>query len=108
MGAIASQITSLTSAYSIVYSDADQWNQQGSASVAFVWGIHRGPVNSPHKYAENVSIWWRHHVFGIKFWLLHLMFISWIIIYNIMDKEVIHVYRIQVIDRFIHFDCKEL
>ena len=22
----------------------------GSASLAFVWGIHRGPVNSPHKW----------------------------------------------------------
>ena len=23
---------------------------QSSASLAFVWGIHRGPVNSPHKW----------------------------------------------------------
>ena len=50
MGAIASQITSLTIVYSIVYSDADQRNHQSSASLAFVWGIHRGPVNSPHKW----------------------------------------------------------
>ena len=50
MGAIASQITSLTIVYSIVYSDADQRKQQSSASLAFVWGIHRGPVNSPHKW----------------------------------------------------------
>ena len=34
----------------IVYSDADQRNRQSSASLAFVWGIHRGPVNSPHKW----------------------------------------------------------
>ena len=50
MGAIASQITSLTIVYSIVYSDADQRKHQSSASLTFVRGIHRGPVNSPHKW----------------------------------------------------------
>ena len=48
MGAIASQITSLTIVYPVVYSDADQRKHQSSASLAYVW-IHRGPVNSPHK-----------------------------------------------------------
>ena len=50
METIASQITSLTSVYSTVYSGADQSKHQSSASLAFVWGIHRGPVNSPHKW----------------------------------------------------------
>ena len=50
MDAIASQITSLTIVYSNVYSGADQSKHQSSASLAFVWGIHRGPVNSPHKW----------------------------------------------------------
>ena len=50
MGAIASQITSLTIVYSAVYSDADERKHQSSASLAFVRGIHRGPVNSPHKW----------------------------------------------------------
>ena len=50
MGAIESQITSLTIVYSTVYSDANQRKHQSSASLAFVWGIHRGPVNSPHKW----------------------------------------------------------
>ena len=50
MGGIASQITSLTIVYSTVYSGADQRKHQSSASLAFVWGIHRGPVNSPHKW----------------------------------------------------------
>ena len=50
MGAIASQITSLTVVYSTVYSDADQTKHQSSASLAFVRGNHRGPVNSPHKW----------------------------------------------------------
>ena len=50
MGAIASQMTSLMIVYSIVYSDADQRKHQSSASLAFVRGIHRWPVNSPHKW----------------------------------------------------------
>ena len=50
MGAIASQITSLTIAFSTVYSDADQRKHQSSASLACVRGIHRGLVNSPHKW----------------------------------------------------------
>ena len=50
MGVIASQITSLTIVYSTVYSDADQRKHQSSASLAFVRGIHRRPVNSPHKW----------------------------------------------------------
>ena len=49
MGTIASQITRLTIVYSTVYSDADQRKHQSSASLAFVRGIHRGPMNSPHK-----------------------------------------------------------
>ena len=50
MGSIAFQITSLTTVYSIVYSDADQRKHQSSASLAFVRGIHPGPVNSQHKW----------------------------------------------------------
>ena len=49
MGAMVSQITSLTIVYSTVYSGADQRKHQRSASLAFVRGIHRSPVNSPHK-----------------------------------------------------------
>ena len=50
MGAIASQITSLTIVYSTVYSGADQRKHQSSGALAFVRGIHRGPVNSLHKW----------------------------------------------------------
>ena len=50
MGAIASQITSITIVYSTVYSDTDQRKHQSSASLAFVQGIHRWPVNSSHKW----------------------------------------------------------
>ena len=41
MTTMASQITSLTVVGSTVYSDVDQRKHQSSASLAFVWGIHR-------------------------------------------------------------------
>ena len=50
MGKQASQITSLTIVYSTVSSGADQRKHQSSVSLAFVRGIHRGTVNSPHKW----------------------------------------------------------
>ena len=49
MGLMASQITGPTIIYSTVHSGADQRKHQSSASLAFVRGIHRWPVNSPHK-----------------------------------------------------------
>ena len=49
MSLMASQITSLTIVYSASYSGVDQRKHQSSASLAFVRGIHRGPVNSPDK-----------------------------------------------------------
>ena len=56
MGAIASQITSLTIVYSTVDSGADQSKHQSSASLAFVWGLHRGPGNYPHKWPVTRKI----------------------------------------------------
>ena len=49
MGSMASQITRLTIVYSSVYSGADQRKHHSPASLPFVWGIHRWPVNSPLK-----------------------------------------------------------
>ena len=49
MSAMASQITGVSIIYSNVCSGADQRKHQSSASLAFVRGIHRWPVNSPHK-----------------------------------------------------------
>ena len=63
MTTIASQITSLTVVYSTVYSDADQRN----IKVPRHWplcGEFTGTGEFPAQrasYAENVSIWWRHH-----------------------------------------------
>ena len=80
MGTMVSQITSLTIVYSTVYSGADQRKHQSPASLAFVWGIHRGSVNSPHKWPvtrkmfsfDDVIMYWNHrnpipvHMYVIK------------------------------------------
>ena len=49
MRTMASQITSLRIVYSTVYSGVDQRKHRSSASLAFVRGIHRWPMISPHK-----------------------------------------------------------
>ena len=49
MGVIASEIISLTIVYWAIYSGTDQRKHQSSMSLAFMQGINRWPVNSPHK-----------------------------------------------------------
>ena len=62
MSAMAFQITGVFIVCSTVCSGVDQRKYQSPASLAFIGGIHRWPVDSPHKNnAENVSIWWHHH-----------------------------------------------
>ena len=55
MSAMASQILRLTIVYLTVYSGTDQIKHQNSASLAFVRGIHRWSVNSPHKGSVTSS-----------------------------------------------------
>ena len=66
MSTVASHITNIAIAYSIVYSGAHQRNHQSSTSLAFCEG--NSPVTGElpvqlASNAENVSIWWRHHVY---------------------------------------------
>ena len=49
MRATASHITSFTIVRSTIYSGAHERRYKSSTSLAFVRGIHRWPVNSPHK-----------------------------------------------------------
>ena len=49
MGAMVSQIISLTIVYSTVCSGAGQRKHQSSTSLDFMRGFHRWPVDSPHK-----------------------------------------------------------
>ena len=64
MGAIASQITSLTIIFSTIYLDTDQRKHQSSG----VTGLCAGNSPEAGEFSvqmasddENVSIWWRHH-----------------------------------------------
>ena len=69
MGTMAFQITSLTIVYSTVYSGGDQTKHQSFASLAFVRGIHRWSVNSPHK--EQVTL----KMFDDVIWMARLLVI---------------------------------
>ena len=63
MTTVASQITSLTVVYSTVYSDADQRNIKAPRHCPLC-GEFTGTGEFPAQrasYAENASIWWRHH-----------------------------------------------
>ena len=68
MGAMASQITSLTIVYSTVYSGGDQRKHHSSASLAFMRGIHRWPVNSPHKWPATWKMFPFDDVIMHRFW----------------------------------------
>ena len=97
MGAMASQITSLTIVYSTVYSGADQRKHQKLCVTGLCAGNSPGTDEFPAQiasYAENVSIWWRHHVNGHHFirvsgpspvieWINILVKTRWIIQANI-------------------------
>ena len=80
MGAIPSQITSLTIVNPTVYLDAGQRKHQSSASLAFVWGIHRWPVNSPHKWPVKRKMFPFDDVIMVN--LTSAFFMSWVIYAN--------------------------
>ena len=64
MSIMASQVTGVSIGYSTVCSGSNQRQYQSSTSLAFVRGIHRWPVNSPHQgpiTPKRFFIWWRHH-----------------------------------------------
>ena len=72
ISAMAFQITSPMTVYSTVYSGTDQRKHQSSASLAFVRGIHRWPMNSPHKgpvtrkmFPFDDVIMWRSHLYTV-------------------------------------------
>ena len=74
MSAIASQITSPAIVCSTVYSGADQRKHQSSASLAFAWGIHRRPVNSPDKWSVTRKMFQFDDMIMHLFGLLHICF----------------------------------
>ena len=70
MSALTSQIASASIVCTAVCLGADQRKHQSSASLAFMRGIHRWPVDSPHKgpVTRILSIWWRYRVFTQCAW----------------------------------------
>ena len=62
MGAMASQVTSVSILYSTFCSDADQRKHQSSTSLAVVSPVTGEFPTQRTRNAENVSIRWRHHV----------------------------------------------
>ena len=80
MRTMGSQITSLTNVYATVCSRRRWKKHQSSASVAFMRGIHRWPVNSPHKGPvtckvfpfDDVIMW----VYAIFAWVRSVKFVS--------------------------------
>ena len=59
--AMASQITGVSIVCSTFGSCAGQRKHQSSASLAFVWRIHRWIPAQKVSNVENVSTWWRNH-----------------------------------------------
>ena len=100
MRAMASQITNITIVYSIVYSGADQRKHQSSASLAFVRGIHRWPVNSPHKGPVTRKMFpfdgvIRKYLPGLLAWAsLSFMIGSWLHVYIMMTPSNGNIFRI--------------
>ena len=72
MSAMASQITGVWTVCSLVCSGKSE-NISKLGVIGLLRGIHRWPVDSPHKgpsNAENASIRWHHH-YWCPSWLLH-------------------------------------
>ena len=102
----ATQITGVSTAYLTGCSGADQWKHQSCASLAFVRGIHRGPVNSPHKG----PVTWKMFPFDdvIMNGQRHTLVILWVSVYSYISIKV-HVLSCQNVYCFYdwHFANKE-
>ena len=65
MGALVSQITNLTIVFATVYLDTDKKKTSKLRVIALCAGNSPEAGEFPAQMvsnAENVSIWWRHHV----------------------------------------------
>ena len=83
MGAMSSQITSLTIVYSAV---SHQRKHQSSASLAFVREIHRLPVNSPHKVPGSGKMFpFDDVIMGLLEWMWSKWFINTLLYIHIQS-----------------------
>ena len=85
MDAIASLITNLTIVYSTVNSDADRRKHQSSASLAFVWGFHRGTVDSPHKWPVTLKMF----PFDDVIMITHIIFRLAEVVFGRLNKNIL-------------------
>ena len=101
MRTMASQITSRTIVYSTVYPGADQRKHQSSASLAFVRGIHRGPVNSPHKgpitrkmfpFDDVIMSWCRTQAMVISYWQNEFKVLKWDLLFSARMSVLSHMW----------------
>ena len=83
--------------YSSVYSGADQRKHQSSASLAFVQGIHRWPMNSPYKWPVTQKNFPIDDVIMIEFKSLR-----WTEVKRSMG-EVLHVWK-----PYFNINCKHM
>ena len=98
MSVMASQISDVSIVYWIICSGADQRNHQSSVSVAFMRGIHRWPLNSPHKGPVTrkmfpfgdvtVNCWCLRHANETPFTILAIRYFHYwkYILYEYTDK----------------------
>ena len=77
MSTMASQITSITTLYSIIYWSVHQRKHQSSASLTFMRGIHRGPVNSPHKGPVTRKMFPFDEVIMMMLWSIQKLHQTW-------------------------------
>ena len=93
MGVMGSRIIVVFVIYSTVCSGVDHWKHQSSASLASVRGIHRWPVNSPHKgpitrkmfpfdhiiMTSQVVAWWQMGKKSLNVPVTNLLKLIWVI-----------------------------
>ena len=102
MSAIASQITGVSIVYSTICSSVDQRKHQSSVSLAFVMGIPRWPVDSPHKGPVTRKIFpfdlFEAHRRKSSRWLQ----MSWCQI-NVLESMTTMLHRRWLVARIVHF-----
>ena len=105
MGAMACQITSSMIVYSTVYPGADQRKHQSYASLAFVRGIHRSPVNSPHKWPVTRKM------FPFDDVITHMKMLFYVTCLGIpwgTSDDIIHISTVRYIDNWIHLRPEQI
>ena len=93
MSAMASQITGVSIVHSTLCSGANQRKYQSSASLAYVRGIHRSPVNSSHKGPVTRKML---PFDDVIMWGMMVRMISWVPLRASTKQYVKHVQRFSV------------